>query len=86
MRRQIARIVMIVTLAAAGTAWANIAPRPPRPTPTPPPPTQPSAQRDVLPTSAKPAPWSAAGGVMLGIGAAALLSAGGLYLSRRRNQ
>ena len=81
MRRHLARIVAAVALSLGGVALANEGPPPPRPPASRP---TTSSQPATKPLG-KTAAWNRAGGIALGLGAAALVAAGGLYLARRRN-
>ena len=81
MVKHIASIVALAVLAVGNVALANKAPPPPRP-----PVTQPTtASQPTTNTPGKVTTWNRAGGIALGLGAAAVVAAGGIYLSRRRS-
>ena len=82
MRKHLARIVAVIVLAVGSVAWADIGPGPVRPRP---PITQPTtSSQPTTKTPGKVTTWHRAGGIALGLGAAAVVAAGGIYLSRRR--
>jgi hypothetical protein len=82
MRGHIARVVAVIGLTLASMALADEAPLPP-PRPRPPA-SQPRPPATSPASRTSTGAWGPASGIMLGVGAAALATAGGLYLLRRR--